>query len=251
MVGEGTLEHVVDRAQVRHVGQAVALALDEPEDHAVALPARRVGDQLGLRGLHRAAHLPPRAYAVEAGVGQPAVLALVVGERTAVDLLHRQSARRADRAGLRLGPLEQHVAAAVGQPLVDLAVDDVDEEHPALGPVVDAAPGLDPAVGIADDEVLARRQAGDLDEHVVLTGTGPAATGALVGAEQLGEPLDSGRVVPVGRLGGPALRQAGVGRQQVGGVALEPVVVGDHGRSFFRTLGLARRAVREGHSNAA
>ena len=157
MVGEGALEHVVHRAQVGLVGHAVALALDEPEDHAVALPPRRVGDQLGLRGLDRAAHLPPGADPLEAGVRQPAVLALVVGEGAGVDLLHRQAARRADRPGLGLGPLEQHVAAAIGQVLVDLAVDDVDEEHPALGAVVDAAPGPDPAVGVADDEVLARR----------------------------------------------------------------------------------------------
>ena len=165
------------------------------------------------------------------------MLALVVGEGAGVDLLDLEAAGRADRPRLRIGPLEEHVAAVIRQPLVDLAVDDVDEEHPALRPVVDAAPRLDPAAGIADDEVLARRQSvvGHLDQHVVLTRAGPAAARALVGAEQLGQPPDGGRVGAVRRLGDPALGQTRILGQQVGGVALEPVVVGDHGRPFFRT----------------
>ena len=219
------------------VGVRAALPLDEAEDDALALPARRVGHELGLCGLDRAAHLPPGAHPLEAGVGQPAVLALVVGEGAGVDLLLGQAAGRADRARLRLGPVEQHVAAAVGDPLVDLAVDDVDEEHPALGAVVDAAPGLDPAVGVAHDEVLAHGQAalGDLDQDLVLAGAGPAAAGPLVAAQQLGQPLDRRGVVTVGRPGRPARRESRVLGQRVGGVALEPVVLGDHERPLFRT----------------
>ena len=206
VVGERALEHVVHRAQVALVGHAVgvraALPLDEAEDDALALPARRVGHELGLRGLHRAAHLPPGAHPLEAGVGQPAVLPLVVGEGAGVDLLLGQAARRADRPRLRLGPVEQHLAAAVGDALVDLAADDVDEEHPALGAVVHAAPGLDPALGVAHDEVLAHRRAAlrHLDPDLVLAGAGQPRP-PLVVAQQLGQSLDRRGVVTVGRLG--------------------------------------------------
>ena len=50
-----------------------------------------------------------------------------------------------------------------------VAVDDVEEQHPAAGPVVDAPPRPDLAVRVADHDVLPGPQAalGDLDQHVV------------------------------------------------------------------------------------
>ena len=104
VVGEGALEHVVDRPQAGLVGHPVVLAPDEAEAHALALPRLRVGDQRRLVGGHRAAHLPPRADLGEAGALEEAVLALVVGEGAGVDLLDVEAAALAHRAGLGLAP---------------------------------------------------------------------------------------------------------------------------------------------------
>jgi hypothetical protein len=136
------------------------------------------------------------------------VLPLVVGEGTGVDLLLGQPPGCADRPCLRLGPVEQHLAAAVGDPLVDLAADDVDEEHPTLGAVVDAAPRLDRALGVAHDDVLARRRTTlrHLDQDLLLARARPAAAGALVVAQQLGQSLDRRGIVTVRRPGHPARR---------------------------------------------
>ena len=147
------------------------------------------------------------------------------------------SSPRAAPTALRLadGPLDEDVGAAVGDVVGQVALDDVDEQHPALGAVVDAAPGADLAVGVADDDVLAHPQAvlGDLDEHVVDTGAGPAAAVPLVGAQQVGQPGDVEAVGGVGGADLPAGGQTGIGAElgpdHQAGVALEPGVLGDHG----------------------
>ena len=163
------------------------------------------------------------------------MLALVVLERAGVDLLDLEPAGLAHGAGLPDRPVDEHGGAGVGDVVGEVALDDVDEEHPALGAVVDAAPGADLAVGVAHDDVLAGPQPvlGDLHEDVVHAGARPAAAVPLVGAQQLGQPGD---VEPVGRIGGadlPALRQAGIGAElgpdRQARVALESGVLGDHG----------------------
>ena len=135
-----------------------------------------------------------------------------------------------DGARLLLGPGEQQLRAGVGHAVGQLALDDVDEQHPALGPVVDAAPGPDLALGVAEHDVLAHPQPalGDLDQHVVDRGAGPAAPGALVGTQQLGEAGDDEPVGRVGLLDPPAVDEVLGVREEPVGVAVEPVVLGDH-----------------------
>jgi hypothetical protein len=237
VVDERALEHVVHLAEVALVRHAVRGATYEPEDDATGLPAVGALDEVGLVGTDGAAHLPPRADPLEAGAGQPASLPLVALEGAGVDLLDLQSAGGAHRPRLGLGPGEEDLRAAVGHVVGELALDDVDEEHPARRAVVDAAPGVDVAVRVADHDVLAHQQTalGDLHQDVVDRGAGPTAAVPLVGAEQVGEPGD---VEPVSRVGGadrPPPRQAGHLAQHLVGVALEPVVVGDHEPRLCRT----------------
>ena len=135
-----------------------------------------------------------------------------------------------DLAGLADGPLDEYVGAGAADVVGQLAGHDVDEEHPAAGAVVHAAPGLDGAVGVADHDVLAGAQAvlGHLDQHVVDAGAGPAATLALVPAQQVGQPRD---LEPVGRVRGvdlPAVGQLGRELHELLRICLEPGLVGDH-----------------------
>ena len=163
------------------------------------------------------------------------MLALVVPEGPGVDLLELQPPGLADGARLSDRPVDEHGGAGVRDVVGEVPLDDVDEEHPSLGAVVDAAPGADLPVGVAHDDVLAGPQPvlGDLHEDVVHAGAGPAAAVPLVGPQQLGQPGD---VEPVGRIGGadlPALRQAGIGAElgpdHQARVTLESGVLGDHG----------------------
>ncbi len=69
---------------------------------------------------------------------------------------------------------------------------------------------------------------GDLDQHVVDAGRGPAAALALVGAQQMGQARDIEPVTGIGGPDGPAGRQARDVAEHLLGVALEPVLVRDH-----------------------
>ncbi len=225
VVDERALEHLVQLAQVRLVGHAVARAPDQPEGHVAAVPLGRVRHQAGLVRRDRPLHLPPRADHREARAGQPLVLPLVVGEGTGVDLLRCQPSRRTHLTGLADRPLDEHVGARAADLGFEGAGHDVHEEHPAAGPVVNAAPGLDLAVRVAHHDVLAGAQAvlGDLDQHVVDAGAGPAPALALVGAQEVGQPGDLETVRRVGAcrppsrpVARPGARRAPRGRSRTG-----------------------------------
>ena len=100
-----------------------------------------------------------------------------------------------------------------------VSLDHVDEHHPTGRPVVDAAPGADLALRVADHDVLAHPQPrlGDLDQHVVDRGAGPAAPGSLVGTQQVGQAGEDEPVAGVGRLDLPAVEEVlGVREDAVG-----------------------------------
>ena len=144
---------------------------------------------------------------------------------------------RADLAGLADRPLDQHVGAGSADVVGQVALDDVHEEHPALGPVVDAAPGPDVAVGVAQHDVLARPQPvlGHLDQYVVDRRRRPSRGRAARGRAAAGS---AGRR-RTGRTGRAPDRPPVGKRRVVGsdlvGVALEPAVLGDHDPRFCRT----------------
>ena len=214
-------------------------ALDQPEDHALALPPRRVGHQLGLVGLDRPAHLPPGADPVEAGVGQPAR----AGARRRRTRRCRSAGRsaRARRRPRAPAPRPTRTARRCTRSASrssSVAVDDVDEEHPALGAVVHAAPGPDRAVGVADDEVLphragrARRPRPGPRPRRSRPSRGRRARGrAAARSAARRSPGRRRRACPAAQPAG----SPGSSGSDVGGVALEPVVLRDHERSFFRT----------------
>ena len=112
MVDERALEHLVDLAQVvlvGHPGAAYAGPAGRPRRRA----SQWSGDstRLGLVGRDRPAHLPPGAHPLEAGSGQPARLALVALRRRRC-----RSAGSPDRGPRRrpapgLGPLDQQLGA--------------------------------------------------------------------------------------------------------------------------------------------
>ena len=127
---------------------------------------------------------------VKPAARQPALLPLVVGVRPGVDLLDGEAARRTDLTGLADRPLDQQVRAGPTDLLGEPALDHVQEQHPAGGTVVHAPPRPDQPGVVADDDVLPGPQpvVGDLDQHVLLAGPGPAPPLLLVRAQQLGEP---------------------------------------------------------------
>ena len=230
MVGERGLQHVVHGAQVGLRRMAVTLPVDEPHHHAVALPAGGVVDQPGLVRGDRPAHLPPGPHVREPVGGQPAALPLVAGERPGVDLLHLEPAGRAHLARLPDRPLDQDVGARPADRLGQTALDDVAEEHPATGPVVDAPPGADQPGVVAHHDVLPGAQpvVGDLDEDVVLARPGPTAALALVGPQQVGQPAHLPEVVGVGRTDGPSRGQRPELLDELLGVRVETALLRDH-----------------------
>ncbi len=246
VVAEGLLEHLVRGLDVDRVGQPLRRTADQPDRDLVLGPGGRVGHQRRLVGGDGTAHLQPAADPLEAGRLQPGVLAVVVGERAGVDLLHVELACRTDRPRLLLRPREQQRRAGVRHVAGQVALDDVHEQHPALGAVVDAAPGPDLAVGVAQHDVLAHPQAalGDLDQHVVDRGRGPAAAGPLVPAQQVGQSGDHDTVGRVGLLHPPVVEQVLGVREEPVWVAVEPVVLGDHVTGFCRTAHVCPRPVR-------
>ena len=238
MVDEGALEHLVHLAQVVLVGHPVPRAADQPEHHAALLPAARAGRPAsassGSTGRLICHQVRTRS---KPAPRQPACWRSS-SAKAPVSICWTSSPRaRADLAGLRHGPLEQHVGAAVGDVVGQVALDDVHEQHPALGPVVDAAPGPDLAVGVAEHDVLPRPQPvlGDLDQDVV--DRAPAqprpcrswARSSWVSRATSNRSDGSG--VPTSQPGG----RWRVVREDLVGVALEPAVLGDHGPRFCRT----------------
>ena len=144
MVDERALEHVVDLAQVVLVGHPVAGAPDQAE-HA----RRRAPSGPGRRPAPASSAVTGRLICHQVRTrSKPASASQRCwrsspGERAGVDLLDVQPAGGADRAGLASAHSTQDVGAAVGDVVGQVALDDVDEEHPAHRAVVDAAPGLD------------------------------------------------------------------------------------------------------------
>ena len=95
----------MDGPQVGLVGHPVGLAAHEPEDHAACAPSASGSGTSSASSASTDRLICHQVRTlVEPGVGQPAVLALVVGERAGVDLLDGQAARGADRPGLRARP---------------------------------------------------------------------------------------------------------------------------------------------------
>ena len=138
-----------------------------------------------------------------------------------------------DRDGLTDRPVDEQVRTGAGDPLGQVALDDVDEQHPAAGAVVHAPPGSGQADLVAYDDVLAGPQPrlGDLDEHAPHPGGGPAATVALVVAQQLGQPSEVEAVGGIGSADRPAVGQR---RRDLTddllGIGLEAGLVGAHDR---------------------
>jgi len=133
----------------------VGLALGQPERDPAVVPASGGRHQARLGGGDRPRHLPPLPDPGEPGSAEPPRLPLVPGEGAGVDLLHVEAAGGADLAGLAHRPLDQQVGAGSTGLLGQSPLDDVQEEHPAAGPVVDAAPGPRHARVVADHDVLA------------------------------------------------------------------------------------------------
>ena len=156
---------------------------------------------------------------IEAGRFEPAVLPVVVGERPRVDLLDVHPTGGPDHARLFVGPVEQQLRAGVRERGVEVSLDHVDEHHPTGRTVVDAAPGADLALRVADHDVLTHPQPllGHLDQHVAHRRAGPASATALVGAQQMGQAGEDEPVAGVGRLDLPAVEEVlGVREDAVG-----------------------------------
>ena len=75
------LEHAVHVLEVLGHGKAVVVTLDGPHAHALA----RCRKGRRLFGGHRAGHLQPGAGLLEAGRGEPPLLARVVGVGAGVE----------------------------------------------------------------------------------------------------------------------------------------------------------------------
>ena len=220
-------------AQVVLVGHpAAVVAAYQPEHHAALLPPLRRVHQLGLVGVTgRLICHQVRTRAKPDASSQP-VLAVVVGEGAGVDLLYVEPraapTSRAWPTAHSKSTSEQPVGDVVGQ----VALDDVDEEHPAARP----GRGRCPRPGSRRPGRAGRRSPASAGPArrprpgrrppTPRPSLGRAARGRAAGA------VSRATSNAVGRVGGadrPSRRGGGASSGRTSsGVALEPAVLGDH-----------------------
>ena len=211
MVGERALEHVVDRAQVGLVGQAVALRArraGRPRRCAPSAPGRGParpprprpsGSSATTCGRGRSRRRPAsRAGARRRRRSRCRSAAPAVRGPRRPPWPARRPTRRARRCSGRPAARRSRGRRRGRR-----------ASGPRRGRGRCPRPGSGRRGRVRRGSRASSGRVGDLDEDLVLTRARPAATGALVGAEQLGQPLDRG---PVGAVRAPRRPSPPAGR---------------------------------------
>ena len=173
---------------------------------------------------------------------QPALLALVAGEGAGVDLLHVEAAGGAERpwpgsTAHSTSTSEQARPTRSGRSRSTTCTKSI--RPPARSCTLPQARISPSSSRTTTFSRVSRPWLGDLDQHVVDAGAGPAAAVPLVGAQQVGQPGEVGEVGRVGGVDAPVVVERR-GRLDVEllGVALEPGVLGHlHPPLLLRLVG--------------
>ena len=181
--------------------------------HDDALARRR--EPAHVAGHHGTGHLLPGAGLLEAGRGEPLLLARVVGVGAGVEQGRAHPAHAGDVDGVPLSGAEQRGGEGSGIRLGQVRGDGHLDEGAAGGSVVHRQPRDQPPVGVVDERLPPgpRADAGELAEHRLGVDTGRAVGGPLVRGEQARHVGGVGGVGhPGGQAGGePVDRHVGVG----------------------------------------
>ena len=220
VVLEGLLEHAVHVLEVLGHGEAVVVLLDLAHDDSLA----RRREPTRVAGHHGTGHLQPGAGLLEAGRGEPLLLARVVGVGAGVEQGRADPAHAGDVDGVPLGGAEQRGGERGGIRLRQVRRDGHLDEGAPGGAVVHRQPRDQPPVGVVDQCLPPgpRADAGELAEHRLGVDARRAVGGPLVRGEERSPRRVRRRRSAPGRTGPRGARRSSRRRRSRGPLSHSP-----------------------------